>query len=65
VVWFLRESRLPRVLVVWNAMLKSVFLKILVMCKVSLPIYVKVVHFLVSLCGRFLCLGLSWVWGFL
>jgi hypothetical protein len=41
---FLCSSRLSKVLLVWNAIFKSVCLNMLLMYSVSLPTYVKVAH---------------------
>jgi len=49
------------VFVVRRAVLRSVCLKTLVMYEVSLPVYVKVAHF-VGVLGSFDCAGLM-IWG--
>jgi len=43
--WSLCVSRLANVYVVWNVILRSIRLKMFVIYKVSLPIYVKLAHF--------------------
>ena len=45
--WSLCVSRLANMCVVWNVILRSVLLKMFVMCEVSLLIYVKLAHFCV------------------
>ena len=60
-VGFLWVSRFPIVFLVRRELLRSVCLKMLVMYEVSLPIYVKLAHFLEVL-GSFGFAGLR-MWG--
>ena len=53
-------SRWSKVLLVRKALFRSVCLNALVMCKVSLPLYVKVAHLLLG-CVRCSCVVL-WLW---